>query len=425
MVTRGTYFDEDDYSARRYSNRGHGYPLNHERDQPLPPTQHTPYSRQNSPEQDMNSAPRRRIPVACGRCRKRKIRCSGDPGNGQPCVNCKTAGNDACQFLRVSSTEAQMKNDGTDFSYDSAPTAAVSRVNCRMSVYGPQHQPYTPQVTPLGQDTYPPYRHSSLSTYQPVKYYAISSYNDFADENVDYGIPTSNYSVLNQDPINIPYNNVGSARWAQHQLPKSNSLFVEQDAPYNHLPSYPNAFPYRPNLNTESKSLSLHSMANALSPSVSGADRVLPAPAPVHYRTAQVAGPYLRSTDNSLSLSQGPVYNNNNGLMGTHMINAVKALSASSSSESMTSSSYLPYRVVPQIPFRPRTWAMAPPPPKTTIVILEVMKLHRCSPITTIPRTTSTTGSANLQALIRTDILPSPAKMKTHRRQRATEVGLW
>ena len=244
--------------------------------------------------------------------------------------------------MQVSSTEAQMKNDGTDFSYDSATTAAVSRVHCRMNPYGPQHQSYNPHITPLGPDTYPSYRHNSISAYQPIKYYGIASFNDFADENVDYGIPTSNYSVLNQEPISIPYTNVGSARWAQHQLPKSNSLFVEQDSPYNHLPSYSTPFPYRPHCNTESKSLSLHSMANALSPSVSGTDRVLPAPAPVHYRTAQVAGSYLRSTENPLPMSQAPVYNNSNGLMSAHMINTVKALSSSSSSESMTSSNYLP-----------------------------------------------------------------------------------
>ncbi|OCK79259.1 hypothetical protein K432DRAFT_394050 [Lepidopterella palustris CBS 459.81] len=45
----------------------------------------------------------RRIPVACARCRKRKIRCSGDPGDGSGCRNCKRAGADisSCQFHRV------------------------------------------------------------------------------------------------------------------------------------------------------------------------------------------------------------------------------------------------------------------------------------------------------------------------------------
>jgi hypothetical protein len=39
----------------------------------------------------------------CARCRKRKIRCSGDPGDGSGCQNCKQAGvdPDICQFYRV------------------------------------------------------------------------------------------------------------------------------------------------------------------------------------------------------------------------------------------------------------------------------------------------------------------------------------
>ncbi|KAF2820654.1 hypothetical protein CC86DRAFT_449281 [Ophiobolus disseminans] len=48
---------------------------------------------------------RRRVAVACARCRKRKIRCSGDPGNGSGCSSCRGAGVEAvsCQFHRVGS----------------------------------------------------------------------------------------------------------------------------------------------------------------------------------------------------------------------------------------------------------------------------------------------------------------------------------
>ncbi len=43
----------------------------------------------------------------CGRCRKRKIKCSGDPGDGTGCNNCKSAGTEhgLCQFLRVRCSE--------------------------------------------------------------------------------------------------------------------------------------------------------------------------------------------------------------------------------------------------------------------------------------------------------------------------------
>ncbi|KAL4792734.1 hypothetical protein BDV19DRAFT_246986 [Aspergillus venezuelensis] len=53
---------------------------------------------------------RRRIPVACQRCRKRKIRCSGDVGDGQGCSNCQSSGNTLCQFLRVNSEILQPKS---------------------------------------------------------------------------------------------------------------------------------------------------------------------------------------------------------------------------------------------------------------------------------------------------------------------------
>ena len=70
----------------------------------------------------LRNSQRRRVPVAvgyslcsmkltgalfltfhlqCGRCRKRKIKCSGDSGDGQGCSNCRSAGNNDCQFLRV------------------------------------------------------------------------------------------------------------------------------------------------------------------------------------------------------------------------------------------------------------------------------------------------------------------------------------
>jgi hypothetical protein len=233
-----------------------------------------------------------------------------------------------------------MKSEGAEYGYASA----VSRIQCRMNPYGPQHQHYaTSHATPLSPDLYPTYRHSSLSAYQPIKYYPVSSYSDFADESLDYGIHTSNY-VMNQEGITIPYSTIGSTRvWSQPQLSKNNSLFVEQDSSYSHCqPPYSNNLPYRPNINSEAKSLSLLSMATALSPSVNSTDRVLPVPSPA-YRTAQMAGPY-RSAETSLPLSQMQYGTfNNNGMMSTNMMDAVKALTSNAASESSPmSSNYLP-----------------------------------------------------------------------------------
>ncbi|KAF1813833.1 hypothetical protein P152DRAFT_457206 [Eremomyces bilateralis CBS 781.70] len=54
--------------------------------------------------EEINQAPPRKvIGVACTRCRKRKIKCSGDPGNSTGCHNCRRAGVEprVCQFIRV------------------------------------------------------------------------------------------------------------------------------------------------------------------------------------------------------------------------------------------------------------------------------------------------------------------------------------
>ncbi|KAI7514695.1 hypothetical protein KC347_g375 [Hortaea werneckii] len=53
---------------------------------------------------------RRRISVACSRCRRRKIKCSGNPGDGTGCQACRASGSDvsACHFNRVNSHELSM-----------------------------------------------------------------------------------------------------------------------------------------------------------------------------------------------------------------------------------------------------------------------------------------------------------------------------
>ncbi|KAJ5681482.1 uncharacterized protein N7477_001422 [Penicillium maclennaniae] len=65
---------------------------------------------------------RRRVPVACRRCRKRKIKCSGDTGDGQGCSNCRGAGNTDCQFLRV---QSESLGTFSQFPYPS-PGAAIA-----------------------------------------------------------------------------------------------------------------------------------------------------------------------------------------------------------------------------------------------------------------------------------------------------------
>ncbi|EKG18293.1 Glycoside hydrolase family 10 [Macrophomina phaseolina MS6] len=94
------------------------------------------------PEPESNNGhPRRRIAVACARCRKRKIRCSGDPGNNAGCQNCRAAGADisACQFHRVGSYIPGPQNFNYPNRISSAPSMPTSSVYQSTSelTYGP------------------------------------------------------------------------------------------------------------------------------------------------------------------------------------------------------------------------------------------------------------------------------------------------
>ncbi|KAK8071416.1 hypothetical protein PG997_011619 [Apiospora hydei] len=120
MVTPACYTSSE--TSRRYSRACPPYPLGYlERRYPHHhhlPSHHDSRLSKTMVERDMDDAPRKRIAVACGRCRKRKIRCSGDPGNGGPCSNCKNAGHEPCLFLRVSSTETHLRDGSADYGYN-------------------------------------------------------------------------------------------------------------------------------------------------------------------------------------------------------------------------------------------------------------------------------------------------------------------
>ncbi|KAL1963215.1 hypothetical protein VTN77DRAFT_8540 [Rasamsonia byssochlamydoides] len=87
--------------------------------------------------------PRRRIQVACGRCRKRKIKCSGDSGDGQGCSNCRSSGTPNCQFLRVNSSELQTKTAYQSYPYPIMTTAQTASYGTRLlqKASGSMHSP--------------------------------------------------------------------------------------------------------------------------------------------------------------------------------------------------------------------------------------------------------------------------------------------
>ncbi|OBT60207.1 hypothetical protein VE03_10309 [Pseudogymnoascus sp. 23342-1-I1] len=146
---------------------------------------------------------RRRIPVACGRCRKRKIKCSGSQGD-DGCHNCKLAGNsDHCQFNRVKSEELPFVKDS--FTYDSSAALRTLHRSRGLPCYTPAYG--TPSMgNTLGSQQ--SYRQLPLNDYEyPIKaaYYAPPPYGiDYTDD-VDYNIMHHTFQQLNQDQISLQY----------------------------------------------------------------------------------------------------------------------------------------------------------------------------------------------------------------------------
>ncbi|EJT68527.1 hypothetical protein GGTG_13896 [Gaeumannomyces tritici R3-111a-1] len=69
----------------------------------------------------------KRIAFACGRCHKRKVRCSGNPGDGSPCSNCESADPGTCQFPKARPAQQRRANKGltrhTPLQVPSQPTS--------------------------------------------------------------------------------------------------------------------------------------------------------------------------------------------------------------------------------------------------------------------------------------------------------------
>jgi hypothetical protein len=219
-----------------------------------------------------------------------------------------------------------MKSEPAGYDYDLSPG---SRLNCRMVPCGPQSYG-------LGLDPYQ-YRNNSIPAYQfPIKSYY--SYNDF-EENVDYGLQGSSYSLLPSEHMAMPNYTTSAGRgWTTPtpQLPKT-SLFVDQpDSAYNHgqLPYHGStSFPLRPAISPEPKSLSLPGFTTSLPTPLTTNDRMLPIPA----TNRQSQGSFLRTPESLQPVSQ-PGYQSYNGLMSASMLNSLKIHSNATPHES----SYIP-----------------------------------------------------------------------------------
>ncbi|KAI2625054.1 hypothetical protein GGR54DRAFT_548180 [Hypoxylon sp. NC1633] len=214
-----------------------------------------------------SSQPRKRIAVACNRCRKRKIRCSGDPGNGHPCSNCKNAGWEPCLFLRVQATETHLRTDGHVFEYNLEAARPYSN-QARVTVS--QLNSISEYPTDIsGGDVMSPYRQHPHYAYSSKGYYPTMSgwTSTYPDDGVDYSMSYP-YQLLNADGSSLvhSYGRYGSGK----------PVYVDPETPSF---SYSNLV-HRPAVHTESPTgFSLSGMAASLpnpSDRVVPSDRLLP-----------------------------------------------------------------------------------------------------------------------------------------------------
>ncbi|PYH88832.1 hypothetical protein BO71DRAFT_453832 [Aspergillus ellipticus CBS 707.79] len=230
---------------------------------------------------------RRRIQVACNRCRKRKIKCSGDIGDGQGCSNCRSSGNPNCQFLRVNSSMLQTKN--SPWSY--ATNAAVSSSQ-RSDLYVPSMTPklgasagnssnfrVAPFPRASGYEMTPANSHNAYHRHS----FGVEHAMNYEDESSAYTTQSSGF-VLSGAPQNVFANYCGlpwnTKTWAPSvhigRIPSS-AVFSDHEADNTlTLPAFPYMIPGHGSQPADAPPI-VPTM-NFSSAEGQGADRTLPTP---------------------------------------------------------------------------------------------------------------------------------------------------
>ncbi|RMZ89629.1 hypothetical protein DV736_g3133, partial [Chaetothyriales sp. CBS 134916] len=198
----------------------------------------TRLSRRNTPAADTDkpgAAPRKRVPVACERCRKRKIKCSGDEGGS--CVNCRNAG-----VASVDPNIFRAMRGGTVWQgshrYTPYPTVYKSHHPSSQSAYSTYvSNSYSNQELSVGLDyTYPIPSHSSAwprsnsypPPYSPYEEQPTASYSSQA--NPAFLLPNSDPMTAGSTCPANPY-----LKTPLNQLLHESSAQLPSSQPISHL----------------------------------------------------------------------------------------------------------------------------------------------------------------------------------------------
>ncbi|KAL4917090.1 hypothetical protein BDW62DRAFT_211447 [Aspergillus aurantiobrunneus] len=254
---------------------------------------------------------RRRIQVACMRCRKRKIKCSGDAGDGQGCSNCRSTGSN-CHFLRVNSSMLQTKvhvSTGSGWPYPASEMASQ-----RLGTYAPPltsskmggvptslpnnrippfSRPLDYEVPP---DTQSPYARQAFGTEPTIDYEDGSSTPYNIQSSSAYVLPNSP-QVFMADYCGLGWNSKGWGAVLQGSRAPPETMFSESDAgsPLTH-PAYSYMIPGQgPQAN---EALTMTPAQGSLASPTQGTERTLPNPAGRSPFSGNASGP--TATTNSL-----------------------------------------------------------------------------------------------------------------------------
>jgi hypothetical protein len=148
---------------------------------------------------------RRRIGIACARCRKRKIRCSGDPGNGTGCTNCRSAGVEpsACVFHRVGSDHVSTVLDSINLANSLAGIATPHTIM-------PAYNTGGPMFPRAGHHTYP--QLDTKSVYPPTW---TVPYSEDTSPVEAYNLDQPGAYLPNQGTMPPPNTYGSNYRWGQ------------------------------------------------------------------------------------------------------------------------------------------------------------------------------------------------------------------
>ncbi|KAM0553072.1 hypothetical protein ACHAPJ_007620 [Fusarium lateritium] len=221
MVNTNGYSPVD---VRRYGSRMNIYSSYPER-RGAYPIHHDTRTTIMSERDDDVTPQRKRIAVACGRCRKRKIRCSGDTGNGGPCTNCKNAGYEPCQFLRVASQETPMKNESFTYSLE-ASRQYQARGSSAIAALPSTTPSYSDGLPTYSSDPFA-YRTPSAFGYSTKPYCPLSTWgNGYTDDqNYNYALYQPSYSSVHDSDYSMNYR-IGSG------TPVKSTLCVDTEPNY-------------------------------------------------------------------------------------------------------------------------------------------------------------------------------------------------